>query len=138
MANYSFKDLVIEFDNDAGALQNISQYVLDIDGVEIEGKFEEGHAAGEAWVKQLFVGIKEMKEVTIGGFYNDAASPAPDKLFFDGGTAIGATRTLAVTYGGTKKTTAEMGIKSYKRGLARDKLHRYEVKLLLCGTVTEA
>lgn len=140
MARYGFKDLVIEFDSAGLVLQNISQYVLEIGGIKKAAMFEESHAAGDSWVEQLFAGLKKVEPLTIKGFYDDAALPAPDVLFNDIGneaTTGGGTRTLKLTYGGTKTTSVETFIQDYSRLPVRGELTKFEVTLLPSGAPTE-
>lgn len=140
MAKYGFDKLKIEFDNSGGVtLIDMSAYILNIDGVSIEAMLEESHAAGDAWVKQLWTGIRRLADIKLDGFYDDAATTGPDAIFNDvgaGGTT-GGTRTLKITYGSTKTTQVETIIKSYRRDPNRNQLTKFEVVLTPTGAVTE-
>lgn len=141
MALYGYDDLVVEFDNSAGALQNMSQYVTSIGPVIKEAITEESHAAGDSWVEHLFAGIRRMSPITIGGFYDDTATTGPNAIFDDVGVVAGpaaGTRTLAVTYGSTKKTTVETIIMSYTRTPTRNETTKFEVVVQPTGAPTEA
>lgn len=141
MAKYGSPSLVIEFDNSGGTLVDITQHVLEINGVKISAILEESHSFGDAWFESLAVGLRKMAPVTIQGFYDDAASTGPDALFglanFPSGPAA-TTRTLRITWGSTKTTTVEMLIGDYERQATRGQIHRYAATLQPTGAVTEA
>ncbi len=133
MANYGFDDLKIEFDNSGGSLVDMSQHVLSFNGIDLKSLFEESHAAGDSWVEQLFTGLNRGENVVLGGNYDDTATTGPDVIF----NARGATRTLKVTWGGTKTTSIETCIESYKRSVERGAVTKYETTLLCTGAPTE-
>lgn len=139
MAKYGSSSIVIEIDNtDGGSLTDISQYIQEFDGVEIERLMEEeSHSFGDAWFEALQVGMRAVKPITLGGFYDDTASTGPDAIFVTSATHA-ATRTFKVTWGGTKTTTVEVWITNYKRMPKRNELTKFEAVLLPTGAVTEA
>lgn len=137
MAKYTGADLIVEFDNSSGAsLQNMTQYVTDINGINIEAVLEETHTFGDAWVEALFAGLKKVGDITISGFYDDAATTGPDVIF----NAIGNTvlRRLKITWGSTKTSTVSTIIKSYNRTPSRGAITKFSVTLTATGAVTEA
>ena len=132
----------IEYDQTAGGtLVEIQSYIQTFNGVDIEQVLEEIHAFGDSWEEHLPVGIGKVGDITLGGLYDSAASPAPDALF---GNRIpenpntGQTRTLKITWTGTKTTSVTAFVTSYKTTLAAEKLHVFTVQLQPSGTVTEA
>lgn len=135
MTKYGFSELVIKVDaSEGGALQDMSAYVQTFNGWDIEAVLEEITAAGdaaEAWAK---VGLKRGGEVVLGGYYDDTATTGPNAVF----NAPGETRSLEITWGGTKKTSAEAIIRRYQRTSAKGELTKYEVTLQVTGVVTEA
>lgn len=136
MAKYSSKDLIVEIDpTDAGALQDISQHVRSINGVETEYILEESHSFGDTWFEMLQTGLRKMNPVEIGGIYDDTASTAPNAIF-NGTHAV--TRTLKITWGGTKTTTVEVWIQKYTRSPELGGFTKYSVTLQPTGSVTEA
>lgn len=140
MAKYNSSNVTIEFDNAAGALQNITAYVLNNLSLKKKGVFEEATSFGASAVARLYAGMKDTEPIQIECFYDDAASPAPDALFDDIGnvaTTGGATRTLKITWGGTKTSSVEMFIQDYEKKTDVGKLHRSVVTLLPSGAVTE-
>lgn len=140
MSKYNSSNLIIEFDNAALALQVITPYVLRCGSLKKKGLFEESTAYGKSVVERLYAGMKDTEPIVLGGFYDDAASPAPDALFDDIGnvaTTGGGTRTLKITWGGTKTSSVEMFIQDYEKLPDVGKLHQYNVTLLPSGAVTE-
>lgn len=141
MANYGYDDLAVVFDNSAGTTVNISQSVLEINGIDIEAMLEETHAAGDSWREQLFTGLKTVGDITIKALYDDDSDTGANFMFNDpgnAGTSGGASRTLAITWGGTKVTTVETIIKNFRRLPSRGALTKCEVVLAPTGAVTEA
>lgn len=136
MANYGFNNLVVQVDNSAGSLVDISQYVTEISDFEVKAIIEESQTAGDAAVERLFTNIVDHSPVTLKGFYDDSASGGPDALF--GNNQRGNTRTLKVTWGSTKTSSIEALIESYKRRALQKQLHKYEVVLNPSGALTEA
>lgn len=139
MAKYGSPSIVVKIDDSGGTPQDITQYVQTINGIEVEALTEESHPFGVAWVAALATGLKKMADVVIGGLYDDTITTGPDALLnaLPAGPAT-PTRTLEITYGGTKKTTVEVIIAKYVRTAVRGSLHRYEATLRPTGTVTEA
>lgn len=135
MAKYGGDVLKIEFDNASGTLVDMTQHVLEFNGIDVEAILEEAHTFGDAWVEQLFTGLRKANEITLRGFYDDTASTGPDAIF----NAVGntTTRTLKVTWGGTKTTSVECIIKNYRRLPTRGEMTKYEVVLAPTGAVTE-
>ena len=138
MAKYSSASAKVEFDLVGGTLQDMSPYVTDINGVDIESITEESTPFTVAWQAHLPVGIFKMADVVIGGFYDDAATTGPDVVFnaLSNGPAA-STRTLKITYGASKSTSVETWIVKMSRKLVRNGLTRFEVTLRPTGTVSE-
>lgn len=135
MATYSSKDLVIEFDNSGGTLQNMSQYVREINGVDVNAILQESHSFGDAWFEFLATGLKKMEKVTLKGFYDDTATTGPDAIFNAPGNTT--TRTLKLTWGGTKTTAVETIIESYRRIPTLNNITVFETVVQPTGAVTE-
>lgn len=135
MARYGSDDVTVNFDNSGGTPVDMSQYVQEINGVDIEAMLEEAHSFGDSWVEQAYTGLRRVGDITLGGFYDDTSTTGPDAIFNSPG---GGPRTLQIVYGSTKSTSVETIIKSYRRTLSRGTLHKYEVVLTPTGAVTEA
>jgi len=140
MANATWADLTVEFDNAAGTLQNISNNVLTINGINIKAEVQDVTGAGLGYVKKLFAGLLSAEQVTLGLLYDDAVAPASDALFNDPGckNTTAGTRTLKVTWRGAKATSVETIITSYSRQPKKGELTMCEVTLDPTGTIGEA
>lgn len=139
MAKYTSKDLKIEFDNASGTLQDMSQYIFEINDVSVQAAMEDGHTFSDQWAEALFAGLLSMGEITLRGFYDDTSATGPDAIFRDVGNlnTTGGTRTLKLTWGGTKTTSVETIITAYTRQPARGEVTKFSVTLRPTGTVTE-
>jgi hypothetical protein len=125
----------VEFDNAGGTLVDMSAYVTEISTVDKEALEEDVTYIGAGTEQHAAVGISRAAEITLSGPYDDTATTGPDAIF----NAVGntTTRTLKITWGGTKTTSVETVIKSYKRVAKKGALTGYEVVLVPTGTVTE-
>lgn len=138
MAKYGSGSIVIMFDNSGGTPVNMTAYVLTFNGMDIEGVTEDSTPFGVTWREFLAAGMRGITEITLGGMYDDTATTGPDVIFNAPASAPStATRTLTVTWGGTKTTSAETFIRSYRRRPAVGTITKYEVALQPTGTVTE-
>lgn len=136
MAKYSSADVVVKVDgSDGGALVNITQYVDSINGVKINRPTQDSHTFGDAWVEKLLTGIRSADDLTLEGFYDDTATTGPDAIFNP--ATHTQTRTVEITWGGTKTTTFEAWIVSYERKPTRGELTRFSVTLQPTGAVTD-
>jgi len=141
MANYGFDDMTFVIDSTAGTTVDVTQSIRELNGMDVEAMLEESHTMGDSWVEQTFTGLRKMNEITAKGMYDDAASTGFDAIFNDPGntkTASGASRTLAVKWGGTKITTVEVMIKNYRRLPSRGAITMAECVMTPTGAVTEA
>lgn len=133
MAVYGSDDLKIEFDNSAGSLVDMSAYVLEINGVDVQAIVEELTAFGKTFEEWLYVGVKKLEEIELTGVYDDTASTGPNVVF----NSLGDTRTLKVTWGSTKTTTVEAIIRSYQRLAKSKETTKYKAVLRPTGAVVE-
>ena len=135
MAKYGPDDLSISVDDSGGSAQVMDAYIDEQSDAVIEAILEESHTFGDSWVEHLFSGLKRMSEITFSGFYDDTGSTGPDAIF----VGIGAvTRTVTITWGGSKTTSFEAIIKTYTRTANRNGSTRFSATLVPTGTVTEA
>lgn len=139
MAKYNSSNVTVQFDNAAGALQDITAVVLNTLSVKKKAMFEESTAYGKTAIERLYAGMKDSDPIQLEAFYDDAVSPAPDALFDDIGNVAtaGGTRTLKITWGSTKTSSVEVWIQEYEKKTDIGKLHRSIVTLLPSGVVTE-
>jgi hypothetical protein len=137
MTQYASKDLVITFTDSGATPRQITgagtDFVREINGLEVEALLQESHGFGKSWVENLFTGMKKGNPITISGFYNDVAN-GPDALF----KAIGDSRTIVITWGAAKTSTATVLIQKYTRQPINGETHKYTVTLVPSGAVTEA
>lgn len=140
MAKSTPAGIVIKYDNSGGTLVDLSQYILTIGGVDVESVLEEVHSFGDSWEESLPIGVGKMAPIVLGGLYDSVVTVGPDALFIRTSpeTPTSATRTLEITWEGSKKTTVETFVKVYKRSPDRNALTKFEVTLQPTGTVTEA
>ncbi len=135
MTRYGFPALKVEFDNSSDALQDMSQYIMDTPpSWDREALIEEITAAGDSDEAHAKVGLNKVAPITMGGAFDDQATTGPDAIF----NAIGDTRSLKVTWGGTKTSEVETIITNYVRSAARGELTKFVVTLQPTGAVTEA
>ena len=129
MAFYQFDDATLVMDSTAGTTVNITASILEIGVPEVEGIMEESHTMGDSWREFLFAGLRQAGEMTLVGFYDDAASTGFDAMLNDPGntkTAGTTTRSVVITFGGTKTASFEAWIRAYRRRLARGTVSQAE------------
>lgn len=139
MANYGPASLKIEYDNSGGTLVDITAYVLSINSIDVEQILEEVRPFGQSWDKFLPIGVGKVPPVELSGLFDDTAAVAPDALFANRIPEAPSvnTRTLKVSWGGTKTTSVETHLVSYKRAADKQGLTKYTVSLQPTGAVTE-
>jgi hypothetical protein len=136
MAQYSSASVVISIKDSGGASQTFTTYVRSMGTVSIEAITQEATTYGLTWATYVSTGIKKMAAITLGGFYDTAATSGPNVLFAG---HEGETRTACViTYGGAKTTTFDAIIQKYERMPKLGAMTEYQVTLQPTGTVTEA
>ncbi len=134
MTRYGYPDLKVEFDNSGGALQDMSAFIMDTPpSFDREAILEEITAAGDADEAHAKVGLNKVNTLDLGGAFDDQATTGPDDIF----NAIGDTRSLKITWGGTKTSEVECLIKNYVRKAVRGALTLFTVTLQPTGAVTE-
>lgn len=135
MAKYGSKDIVIKVDSTSGgSLQDMTSYITSFSGLTINQGMIESTPFGAQYAEQLAAGFKTAEDITIGGFYDDTASTGPDAVF----KGVGETRSVEVTWGGSKKSSFESIIKSYSRQPQVGELTKFEVVLTPIQTISEA
>lgn len=138
MAKYGSDDVTVEVDNAGGSLVDLSQYIDTVGEVNISAALQESHAMGDSWVERLGTGLKQHEPVELAGFYDDTATTGPSAVLYGDGAAIGATRTLKITFGGGKSVSVEAVITAFRRAITRGELTRFTAVLTPTGAVTEA
>ncbi len=138
MAKYGSNSLVIEFDNAGGTPVDMSQYILEVNGMSVESMMEESHTFGDSWREHLPTGLRQVGDLEWKGFFDDTATSGPDAIFNAPATGPSTTsRTAKYTWGGTKTSSVETFIARYDRNPVRGQLTKFTVQLKTTGAVTE-
>lgn len=135
--NYGSPSVKIEFDNAGGTLVDMSAYCVKDFSINRKANTIESTPYGATWAQHLASGMKSMEPININVVYDDTATTGPEVIFYNGGAALGATRTFKVTYGGTKTTSVECIIAGVGVELSVGSFHAMPVTLQPTGAVTE-
>ncbi len=136
MGKHGSPDFKFEVAQSGGAMADMSQYIDEINEINVEALLQEGHAFGDSWVKQLFTGVKQGQAVTVSGFYDDTVTVGPDAIF----NALGDERKCRATYDGetgNKYTEFMAVITNYVRTPTRGEKTRYSCTLTPTGEMSE-
>ena len=141
MANYGQPDFHISIGTASGvalsALKDISQYVLTINGFDIEAMTQQSDAFGDSWVERLYTGIKQVGDIQIGGFYDDVAASGPHAIM--GQTSdLGADRPFELNFGASDVANGRYVLAKYVRLPKRGALTEYQATLRVTGAVATA
>ncbi len=132
MAKYASPDLTIEVDNAGGTLVDLSAYIDEDIALDIEAMMEELIAYGANWPAQIATGVKKANDINLGGMYDDTVTVGPDAIL----NAVGDTREVKITWGGSNTSTFDAVIKSYSRKGSNGGMTRFEAVLTPTGAVT--
>ena len=137
MAKFGSSSVTVTFDDSAAAPQVVTQYITEMNGIEIEAVTDPTHAFGDAWEEHTGTGMSKVAPVQLKGFYDDTATSGPHVVFRAVDTApAAATRTLAVAFGGTNGTaTVECRCVKYKITGKVGKLTEFEATLQPTGSL---
>lgn len=129
MANYEGKDFKVSFN-----ATDITANVRDPLTLSREAVVEDITPFGVQDQVQGYAGLRKVKDVPVGGLYDDTATTGTDALF----VGIGATGTLLLTWGGSKTSSMSSIVKVYDRiADPKGKFSRYKATLSPTGAVTE-
>lgn len=133
-------DIIIEYGDGSSPtnLVNITQHVLEFNGIAIEQLIEMVRSYGVAWDKNLPIGVGKMDDIELGGLLDDAVN-GPDDLF-DGQVPIGPNtlpRLFKVTWFGTKTTQLSTVLKRFERPPDLNGITKYKAILTPTGAPTE-
>ncbi len=132
MSKYGSPDVKIEVDNSSGALVDLSAYIDEDIALDIGATLEELLAFGATWGSQLSTGVKVASEITLGGMFDDTATTGPHVIL----NAVGATRSVKVTWGGSNTSNFEAVISKYSIKASKGAMTRFEATLVPTGAVT--
>ena len=134
MSLYGSSQVKIEIDvTDGGSLGDITPYVTKLGDVTINRGAVESTPFGVSFPEYLAGVLRDCGEITVEGFFNDAAAPAPNAVF-NGTHAV--TRSFKITWG-VKYTSGECWITDYKRGSEVGGYVTYSATLRTTGTIIE-
>lgn len=136
MATYGIDDGALTY-----ATKAMKDYITSTQpSLDAENEVDDFTTLGSSVEKSIYTGLTKYGEITVGGPFDDTATDGSDAVF--GGAARGKTyAALVITWGGTKTTTfSAVGIKNYKRTIAKGAINGYEAVMFLgpACTVTEA
>ncbi len=133
MAKRGPDELLIAVDNSGGTPVQMESFVDEQSTLDIEAISEESTTFGVSFTESLYTGIQRAGGLTLSGFFDDTATTGPDAIF----NSLGDTRTVTITWGGSKTTSFEAIIMNYTRTPTRNQSTRYSVILMPTGTITE-
>ena len=140
MAKYGSPSVVITIDDSAGgAARIVTPYVLEIGAVKITANTEPSTAFGDAWEENIPTAIRKVEELTLSGFLDDAAAPAPHVVLksVDIDPNAAAARDLVIDFGGGAGTntilTVGVLVTSYEVQGTVNGLTRFTATLLPTG-----
>ncbi len=131
MAKYGSPDLTIEVDNAGGTLVDLSAYIDEDIKLDIEAMMEELLAFGAEWPAQIATGVKKASDINLGGMFDDTVTVGPDAIL----NAVGDTREVKITWGGSNTSTFDAVIKTYSRKGSKGGMTRFEAVLTPTGAV---
>ena len=135
MAEFDSSDFKVEFDNAAGALQDITQYILEWEGIMVQaGVDEDWTPLGAVLSRKGIVGIDFIDDIEMTLKFDDTAATGPWALFNARGDDD---RELKVTYDGATAAIHRLiivGIVQCDPVIVNGKKTRIKVKLVNTGT----
>jgi hypothetical protein len=136
MATYGIDDGALTYSTKA-----MKDYITSTQpAVDAENETDDFTTLGSSVEKQIYTGLTKYGEIPVAGPFDDTTTDGSDAVF--GGAARAKSyAALVITWGGSKTTTfSAVGVKNYKRIIAKGSITNYEAVLFLgpgC-TVTEA
>lgn len=137
MANYGWPDLEITVDpTDGGSPISIKGHVREITIGKRVRLSEENTVVGSTWEAHLLTAIRKMEPITVGGVYDDGASPAPKSIF--GTSTHAVTRSVQITLGGSNTIAFEAWFLDWDTPTPGKGKIQWKATIQPTGTVTEA
>jgi len=100
---------VVQLDNAAGSLTNISPYVNSVSGLDLSRATLETTAFGDS-AQAFILGLKQNGQVSLSGDYDSALNTIMSAIE---ALTTGATQTLKVSFGGTASGTQYVQVETY-------------------------
>jgi len=118
-----------------GSFHDLSQYVTEFSGLNIEAVLVDGHTFGDAWRESLYTGFRQGADITVRGFYDDVAASGPNALL--GLTNLGGERVVKLNVGTTNAYPKfDVILKQYNTLPRRGELTMYESVMSITGAIT--
>ena len=118
-----------------GTFNDISNYITEFSGLNIEAVLQESHAFGDSWKEQLYTGFRMAADITVKGFYDDVAATGPNALL--GQANIGGERVIKLNVGTTNSyPKMDVLVKSYDTLPKRGQLTEFSCVLAVTGAIT--
>lgn len=133
MTKAAYPNLTIELDDDADALQDISQYVTSINGWTKERLVEELTGAGESDDRWGAIGFLQKNEVELTGPYDDTANGL---VALVNAWTDDSERTLKFTWLTGTSESVEVLLRSVAINPSRGAFHSYVVTLRPTGAIS--
>jgi hypothetical protein len=137
---YGSASLAITYDDGPGGTGRvITPFVREISGVKVESINEESHPFGVSWKESTPVGLNQVPDITISGFWDTTATTGPHVVFGspdDGPQDL--TRTFVFAPGDSKTFTVETRLISFEVLGQVGALTRYQAVIRPTGTGTWA
>jgi hypothetical protein len=132
---YGSASVTITYDDGPGGTgRAITPYVREIGGVKIEALTEESNPFGTNYKDNTPVGVNQMPDIAIRGFFDTTATVGPHVVFGapdDGPQDL--TRTLVMVFGDSKTFTVETRLVSYEVLGENNGLTKYEAIIRQAG-----
>jgi len=140
LSKYSSTAFLFEIDKaDSGALTSgLTAYITKFGDVNVNKGAIESTPFGVSAAAYLGGVIKKYEPITIEGFFDDAAEPAPNAVLNIGLVTHAVTRSFSITVGTGETITGECWITDYKRGFTVGDYTTYSATIQPTGTITEA
>lgn len=109
----------------------ISNYVDTLSGFNVEAMTQETHAFGDSFAEHAFTGVKRIDDITLGGFFDNAAATGPHVLL--GPANLGGERVLKVYLTTGESHKVDVIVAKYSAHPTRGELTRFESLLRPTG-----
>lgn len=144
MANYGMADLTIKTSRSSATVASsatgmlpMQQYIRKINGITLEAVVVDSHAFGDSFKESLYAGIKGMKDISFGGYYDDVAASGPH-LLYGQTTDVGAERYHEIDFGSSDVVNFRAIILEYTRHPVVEDLTEFEVVMRPTGPIATA
>lgn len=137
MAKFGSPSVTVNIDDSGGTARDVTQYIREMNGIEIEAVTDPTHAFGDSWEEHTGTGLSKISDLQLKGWYDDTATSGPHVVFRTLDTSpSAATRTVAIAFGGTNGTaTYEARCMKYKVTGKVGNLTEFEATMRATGSL---